>query len=98
MSLIFGHWPTPSDATNPLSTLSQTADVLFAWTYITPFALCLPFLLNPPFWIAALSMVPVGDRPQENAGREAPPHHAPEPGEKRRAAVSLSLVPVRRAT
>jgi hypothetical protein len=96
MSLMPRHWPGPSGTADPLSIFGQTADVLFAWAYIAPFTLFVPFLLNPPFWVAALSTAPFADRPPENAPPPAP-LLAAGPGEKRRP-VPLSLVPVRRAT
>ena len=74
-------WPTPTGTAGPFPALVQTADVLFAWAYMAPFAASLPFFLNPPLWIAALSR---------------PPGAAPA-GEKAPAASPLSLVSDRRA-
>jgi hypothetical protein len=72
MSLTPRHRPGPSGTADPLSIFGQTADVLFAWAYIAPFTLCLPYLLNPPFWVSALSMGRAAEPPRESAAPLSP--------------------------
>jgi len=89
------HWPTPISAGHPAGPLCQTFDVLFAWACMAPFAACLPFFLNPPFWYCALSSLPAAELPPATPV-PVPVPTAP-PTKTRGTVVPLSLVPAGRA-
>ena len=51
------------------SPYEQTVRAVTAWAYMAPFLMVCPFFLNPPGWLAALSLL----RPRDDAPRAPRP-------------------------
>ena len=49
----------PSEATHrPATVWDETIKAATGWMYLAPFLCVVPFLWNPPLWIAALTQLP----------------------------------------